>query len=180
MSRLIFSAIASVDGYTADTSGSFDWAAPDEEVHAFVNDRERTVGTFLYGRRMYETMAVWQELPEVVADFARLWKDADKIVYSSSLTGVSTPRTRLESLFDADAVRDLVASSERDVSIGGPTLAAAAFRAGIVDDVELFLVPISVGGGTPALPTDVVVPLHLEEERRFASGTVYLRYTVTR
>ena len=185
MARLIFSAIASVDGYTADTSGDFDWAAPDEEVHAFVNERERRIGTYLYGRRMYETMHVWQDLPgaddpPVMAEYAEIWRGADKVVFSTSLTEVWTPRTSLVPRFDPVAVRELVRSADRDVSVGGPTLAAEAFAAGLVDEVELCLVPVSVGGGTPALPLDTFLSLELQEERRFGGGTVFLHYAVRR
>jgi dihydrofolate reductase len=184
---LVFSAIASLDGYTADTTGSFDWAAPDEEVHAVVNARERGISTYLYGRRMFETMRVWQDIgrengdedvPTVMREYADIWRAADKVVYSSTLTGVTTPRTRVESAFDPAAVRELVASAPSDVSIGGPTLAAEAFRAGLVDEVALLLVPVSVGGGTPALPNDQLLRLELEEEYAFASGVVLVRYRV--
>ena len=181
---LVFSALASLDGYTVDSSGSFDWAAPDEEVHAVVNARERDIGTYLYGRRMFETMRVWQDIgandePAVMREYADIWRAADKVVYSSSLTGVGTPRTRVEPVFDPAAVRALVEAAPGDVSIGGPTLAAAAFRAGLVDAVELYLVPVSVGGGTPALPTDLMLHLELTEEHAFPSGTVMLRYRVS-
>lgn len=181
---LVFSALASLDGYTVDSSGSFDWAAPDEEVHAFVDDRERGIGTYLYGRRMYETMRVWQGMggegdSPVVRDYADIWRAADKVVYSSSLTEVTTPRTRVERDFDPAAVRSLVAEAPGDVSIGGPTLAAEAFRAGLVDEVTLFLQPVSVGGGTPALPAGLQLRLDLLEERSFVSGTVMVRYRVT-
>ncbi|HEY8281448.1 MAG TPA: dihydrofolate reductase family protein [Leifsonia sp.] len=184
MPRLIFSTIASLDGYTADTEGRFDWSAPDAEVHSFVNDRLRPMSTFLYGRRMYETMRVWQDLPgaddgPVIADFAQVWQGAQKVVYSSTLTEPATPRTRIVPRFDPGEVRALVDASTGDVSIGGPTLAAEAFRAGLVDEVELYLVPVSVGGGTPALPLDTRLPLELLEERRFSAGTVWLRYRVT-
>ncbi|WP_426625879.1 dihydrofolate reductase family protein [Leifsonia sp. McL0607] len=180
---LVFSAIASLDGYTADTTGSFDWAAPDEEVHAAVNARERGVSTYLYGRRMYETMRVWNDIgkgdePTVIREYADIWRAADKVVYSSTVTGVTTPRTRVESVFDPAAVRALVDSASGDVSIGGPTLAAEAFRAGLVDEVALLLVPISVGGGTPALPTDLMLQLELRETHAFASGVVLVRYRV--
>src|SRR5665213_2967578 len=150
MSTIIFSAIASLDGYTADASGRFDWAAPDEEVHAFVNELQRGIGTALYGRRMYETMRVWQTMPHgpdepaVIADFAAIWRAADKIVYSSTLTEASTPRTRILPRFDPDALREFRDSSDRDISVGGPTLAAEVFRAGLVGEVQLFLVPIAV------------------------------------
>ncbi|MFF1876643.1 dihydrofolate reductase family protein [Leifsonia sp. NPDC058230] len=184
MGRIIYSAIASADGYTADASGSFEWAFPGLEVHAFVNDLERSVGTYLYGRRMYETMHVWQNLPEgpddpaVEAEYAEIWRGADKVVYSTTLADVWTPRTRILRRFEPDEVRTLAASSDRDVSVGGPTLAAEAFRAGLVDEVQLFLVPISVGGGTPAFPRDHVVSLELLDEKRFESGAVFLRYRV--
>lgn len=183
MARLIFSAIASVDGYTVDASGSFEWAHPDHEVHAFVNDLERGIGTYLYGRRMYETMRAWQDMPEddpVIADYANVWRDADKVVFSSSLPGVTTPRTRLERAFDPDVVRELLRTADRDVSIGGPTVAAAAFAAGLVDEVWLILVPAAVGGGTPALPLGRFVALDLLDERRFGNGTVALHYAVKR
>jgi dihydrofolate reductase len=179
---LVFSAIASLDGYTVDSTGSFDWAAPDEEVHAAVNARERGIGTYLYGRRMFETMRVWQDIggdePAVMRDYADIWRAADKVVYSSTLTGVTTPRTRVEPVFDPVAVRALVDSARGDVSIGGPTLAAEAFRAGLIDEVALLLVPVSVGGGTPALPTGQMLRLDLQEEHAFASGVVLLRYSV--
>lgn len=183
MARLIFSAIASVDGYTVDASGSFEWAHPDREVHAFANDLDRGVGTYLYGRRMYETMRVWQDMPEddpLIADYAEVWRDADKVVFSSTLAEVTTPRTRLERTFDPELVRELVRTSDRDVSIGGPTVAAAAFAAGLVDEVWLILVPFAVGGGTPALPLGRFVALDLLEERRFGNGTVALHYSVKR
>ena len=181
MGRLIYSAIASLDGYVVDSEGSFQWAAPGAEVHAFVNELERPIGTYLYGRRMYETMAVWESLdldgePPEMRDFAEIWRAADKVVYSATLAVVSTPRTRLERAFEPDAVRRLVAGSERDLSLGGPTLAAAAFAAGLVDECHLFLHPVAVGGGTPALPPGQRIALTLADERRFASGVVYLRY----
>lgn len=182
---LLFSAIASLDGYTADTSGAFDWAAPDEEVHAFVNERQRAVGTHLYGRGMFETMRVWQDLPRVgdpavIREYADIWRAADKVVFSQTLAQVTTPRTRLETRFDPAAIRRLVDESDTDVSIGGPTLAAEAFRAGLVDELELFLVPVSVGGGTPALPIDLVLDLTLLEQHTFPGGTVAVRYAVNR
>ena len=179
MAKLIYSAIASLDGYVADRDGNFDWAAPDAEVHAFVNDLERPVGTYLYGRRMYETMAAWETLDDPAPEmrgFAELWRAADKVVYSRTLDAVSTPRTRLERELDPSAVRALVAGAARDVSIGGPTLAGPALAAGLVDQIQLFLNPISVGGGTPALPHDVRVDLQLLDQRRFGNGVVYLRY----
>ncbi|HEY6761111.1 MAG TPA: dihydrofolate reductase family protein [Baekduia sp.] len=180
--RLIASSICSLDGYTVDAAGRFDWSAPDAELHAFINDRERPIGTHLYGRRMYDTLKVWQTMddPEpVMRDFAALWRAADKVVYSTTLAEASTPRTRVERAFDPDAVRALKAGTDRDLSIGGPTLAAHAFVAGLVDEVQLFVQPIAVGGGTPALPPGQRVDLRLEDERRFAGGAVFLRYAVT-
>jgi dihydrofolate reductase len=184
MGRLIYSALTSLDGYVEDASGNFDWAEPDEAVHAFVNDLERSHGTYLYGRRLYDTMAVWETLdtlpdqPPVVLDFARLWRAADKIVYSRTLESVATARTRLERSFDPAAVRALKESSSSDLSIGGAHLAAEAFRAGLVDECHLLVNPIVVGGGKAALPHDVRIPLELLDERRFDSGVVYLRYRV--
>lgn len=181
MARLIYSAIASLDGYTADEAGNFDWAAPDAELHAFVNDLERDVGTHLYGRRMYETMAVWETMdvsaePEVMRDYAGIWRAADKVVYSRTLATPSTPRTRIERNFDPQAVRRMKDAARRDISVGGPGLAAHALRAGIVDEIQLFFVPAVVGGGTRALPEGLRVDLELLDERRFAGGAVYLRY----
>ena len=181
MARLIYSAIASLDGYTADADGKFDWAAPDAELHGFVNDLERGVGTHLYGRRMYETMAVWETMdvsaePDVMRDYAEIWRDADKVVYSRTLAAASTPRTRIERDFDPQAVRRMKETAGRDLSVGGPGLAAHALRAGIVDEIQLFLVPVVVGGGTRALPDGLRVDLELLDQRRFAGGAVYLRY----
>ncbi|WP_025159208.1 dihydrofolate reductase family protein [Leifsonia aquatica] len=183
MGRLLFSTSVSLDGYTVDASSSFDWAAPDDDVHAFINRRERAVGTYLFGRRMYETMRVWDDLPgpgdaPVVGAFADVWRDIDKVVYSSTLPAVEMARSRIERTFDPVVVRALVETSERDVSVGGPTLAAAAFRAGLIDEVSLFVVPVSVGGGTPALPRALRLRLDLLEERSFPGGTVLLRYRV--
>jgi dihydrofolate reductase len=182
VAKLIYSAITSLDGYVADENGNFDWAAPDEEVHAFVNDLERPVGTYLYGRRMYEAMRVWEtahtfaDQRPVMQDFAQIWQAADKIVYSTTLDAVSSARTRIEREFDPDAVRQLKAGAERDLTVGGPDLAAQAIRAGLVDEWQLFLTPIVVGGGNPSLPDDVRVNLELLDERRFAGGVVHLRY----
>jgi len=181
VARLIFSAIASLDGYTADEAGKFDWAAPDAELHAFVNDLERGVGTHLYGRRMYQTMAVWETMdvsaePDVMRDYAGIWRAADKVVYSRTLAAVATPKTRIEREFDPEAVRRMKETAERDISVGGPGLAAHALRAGVVDEIQLVLVPVVVGGGTRALPDGLRADLDLLDERRFASGAVYLRY----
>lgn len=184
MASLIYSAIASLDGYIADANGNFDWAAPDEEVHAFVNDLERSVGTYLYGRRMYETMLFWEtadrtpDQPAVVRDYTAIWQAADKVVYSTTLTAPASAKTRLERGFDPDSVHELKASAERDLGVGGAGLAAHAIRAGLVDEFQLFVTPIVVGGGTPWLPGDIRVPLELLAERQFASGVVYLHYRV--
>jgi dihydrofolate reductase len=180
---LRFTAIASVDGYIEDRTGAFDWAQPDEEVHAFVNDQERSVSTYLYGRRMWETMRWWgtdeatTDQPAVAQDYAAVWRAADKVVVSSTLTEVLEPRARLERTFDPDAVRALKDAAGADLSVGGPGLAAAALAAGLVDEIALLLVPVAVGGGKPALP-DARLDLELREERRFRGGTVFLRYAV--
>ncbi|HEY1366016.1 MAG TPA: dihydrofolate reductase family protein [Gaiellaceae bacterium] len=174
---LIYSAIASLDGYAADEDGTFEWAAPDEEVHAFLNELERPVGTYLYGRRMYETMAAWETMEgqsDVSRDYATIWRAAEKVVYSTTLAEVTTARTRLERAFDPEAVRRLKADG--DASVGGPHLAAQALAAGLVDELQLYLAPVVVGGGTRALPDGVRMELALLDERRFASGFVYLRY----
>lgn len=183
MARLIYAAITSLDGYVEDEDGKFDWAMPDEEVHAFVNELERPVGTHLYGRRMYETMVFWESPPDLagqpafVRDFAEIWQAADKIVYSRTLPTASGARTRIERDFDPEAVRRLKATAARDLTVGGPELAAQAIEAGLVDEYHLFLVPVAVGGGKRSLPGDRVrVNLELLDERRFRSGTVYLRY----
>jgi dihydrofolate reductase len=185
VAKLIYSTIASLDGYVADESGSFDWAAPDEEVHKFVNNLERRVGTYLYGRRMYEVLAAW-ETPEtfddpspVILDYAQIWQGADKVVYSRTLESAATARTRIERNFELDAIGERKASADRDISVGGPELAAQAIRAGLVDEYHVFLAPIIVGGGTRSLPDDAWVELELVDERRFASGFVYLHYQVT-
>ena len=182
MGRLIYSAITSVDGYVADREGNFDWAEPDEEVHRFVNDLERPVGTYLLGRRMYEVLRYWEnppaiaEQPDFVQDFARLWQGAEKVVYSKTLTEVSSRRTRLERNFDPTAVARLKAAALHDLTVGGPTLAGQAINAGRVDEIHLFLNPIAVGGGTAALPADLRLRLELLDQRRFGNGVVYLRY----
>jgi dihydrofolate reductase len=182
VAKLIYSAITSLDGYVADKEGNFDWAAPDEEVHSFVNELERPVGTYLYGRRMYEVMAYWEtaaaavDLPPFVQDFAVIWKAADKIVYSKTLETVSTARTRIERDFDAEAVWQLKASAGRDITVGGPDLAGQAIKAGLVDELQLFVSPVVVGGGTHSLPHDVQLKLELLGERRFGNGVVYLHY----
>ncbi len=184
MARLIYSAILSLDGYIEDAEGSFDWAMPDEETHQFINDLERETGTYLYGRRMYEMMTAWETDPSLMAespitrDFAEIWQAADKIVYSKTLQTVATRKTRIERNFDAEVIRQLKATAERDLAIGGSELAAQAFRSGLIDECQLFLAPILVGGGKPALPKQVRLELSLLEERRFGSGMIYLRYRV--
>jgi dihydrofolate reductase len=182
VAKLIYSAITSLDGYVEDEDGNFGWAAPDEELHAFVNDLERPVGTYLYGRRMYEVMVAW-ETPQrfadqrpVIQDFAEIWQAADKIVYSKTLKTVSSARTRIERDFDSEAVRRMKAPAGPDITVGGPDLAAQAIAAGLVDEYHLFVVPIVVGGGKRALPTDVPLKLELLDERRFADGVVHLHY----
>lgn len=182
MAALVYSAIASLDGYVSDEDGGFDWAGPDPQVHAFVNDLERPIGTYLYGRRMYETMRYWdtagttRDLPPYVTDYAAIWRAAEKVVFSRSLPGVSTARTRLERAFDPDAIRALKEHADADVSIGGPDLAAEAIRAGLVDEYRLFLHPVLIGGGAPALPAKIRIALQLQQERRFDGGVVFLRY----
>lgn len=179
MARLIYAAIASLDGYVEDEQGRFDWAAPDEEVHAFVNDLERPVGTHLYGRRMYETMVYWETDDDQAAlarDYAEIWRAADKVVYSRTLQTVSSERTRIEREFDAAAIRRLKESSRSDIAIGGAELAGQAIAGGLVDECRLLLGPVLVGGGKRALPAGVHAELELLDERRFRSGVVYLHY----
>ena len=182
MAKLIYTAIASLDGYIEDKTGNFDWAAPDAEVHKYINDHERGAGTYLFGRRMYDVMAVWETDPSLagqsplLADYAQIWQAADKIVYSRTLESVRTARTRIERRFDPEAVRRVIASASRDVAVGGPELAAQAFKAGLVDECNLYVVPILVGGGKPSLPADVFLRLELLDEHRFAGGVVHLRY----
>lgn len=181
MARLVYAAITSLDGYVEDAHGRFDWAAPDAEVHAFVNDLERPIGTYLYGRRMYETMVFWEtggDDDPVTRDYAEVWRSADKIVFSRSLDAVASRRTRLERSFDPEGVRKLKASAPTDLSIGGAELAGQAFAAGLVDECHLFLAPVVVGGGKPALPTGLRLDLTLVGERSFASGFVHLHYRV--
>ncbi len=185
MAKLIFSSIASLDGYVADEHGNFDWGAPDEEVHTFFNELERPIGTYLYGRRMYDVMRYWEtadteDQPEVAREYARIWQAADKIVFSSTLGDASTGRTTIERNFDPDAIGTMKGSAGRDISVGGPTLAAEAFRAGLVDECHLVLAPVLVGGGTRALPDGVRTQLELLDERRFASGMVHLHYRIVR
>lgn len=187
MAALIYSAIASLDGYVADADGKFDWSAPDEEVHRFVNDLERPVGTSIYGRKMYDVLRVWQDdawmgddPDPALKDYASIWRATDKVVVSSTLSEPLTPRTRIERSFDPDAIRALLDASPADVSIGGPTIAAAALRAGLVSEICLFLSPVVVGGGLRALPDDLRLDLRLVETRRFGNGVVFTRHAVGR
>ena len=179
MGRLIYSTITSADGYIEDAEGGIDWGEPDDEAFALVNDLQRQVGTYLYGRRMYEVMVAWETItddqPEM-HDFAQLWRAADKVVYSRTLEAPFSARTRIERSFAPEAVRELKASAARDISVGGADLAAQALAAGLVDECRLFLAPVIVGGGTPSLPDHVRLDLDLLEERRFGNGMVYLRY----
>jgi dihydrofolate reductase len=186
MARLIYFAIGSLDGFVEDASGNFEWAAPDEEVHAFVNELERPIGTYLYGRRMYETMVFWETAdpdgdgPAVARDFAAIWQAADKIVYSRTLERVSSARTRIERELDPDAIERMKRNAGSDLGIGGAELAGQAIAAGVVDELHLLVVPVLVGGGKRALPNDVRVQLELLDERRFQSGAVFLRYRARR
>ena len=185
MAQLIYAAIASLDGYVADEDGNFDWAEPDAEVHAFVNELERPIGTYLCGRRLYEVMVIWETIPTVaeppvIKDYADIWRAADKIVYSKTLETVSSARTRIERDFDPEAVRQMLASAGADISVGGPELAAHAFKAGLVNECHLFLVPWMVGRGKRALPDNVRLKLELLDERRFRSGVVHLHYRIAR
>ena len=182
MAKLIYTAIASLDGYIEDATGTFDWAAPDDEVHAFVNDLERPIGTYLYGRRMYDTMLFWEtagtddDQSAAVKDYAQIWRAAEKVVFSRSLDAVSSARTRIERSFDPEAIRQLKETSASDITVGGPELAAQAIGAGLVDECHLFLNPIVVGGGKRGLPNDLRLQLELLDEQRFGSGVVHLHY----
>jgi dihydrofolate reductase len=184
MAKVIYSSITSLDGYIEDEKGNFDWAAPDEEVHSFVNELERPIATYLYGRRMYETMVYWETVhtlpgqPALVKDFAEIWRAAEKIVYSKTLKAVSSVRTRIEPDFAPEAIRRMKATAGSDMSLGGPELAAQAIKAGLVDEFRLLVHPIVVGGGKRSLPNNVRLKPELLYERRFASGVVYLQYRV--
>jgi dihydrofolate reductase len=184
MAKLIYTVIMSLDGYNADKNGNFNWAEPDEEVHSFINELGRHDGTYLYGRRMYEVMAVWQTLPthdqpSCIADFANIWRAADKVIYSKTLKTASTPRTRIEQHFEPEAVRRIKASATRDLAVGGPTLAAHAFKAGLIDVCHVFIAPIIVGDGNSAFPSDIHLQLMLQDEHRFRNGMLYLHYRST-
>jgi dihydrofolate reductase len=184
MAKLIYTAISSLDGYVADAEGNFDWSVPDEEVHRFVNDLERPIGTYLLGRRMYEVMRYWDtaptgnDEPSAGQEYAKIWQAADKIVYSKSLDRISTGNMKIEREFEPEAIKQLKTTATRDVSIGGPTLAAQALKLGLVDECHLFLSPVVVGGGNPALPDKVRLGLELLDERRFVNGVVHLHYRV--
>ena len=185
MAKLIYTAITSLDGYVEDATGNFDWGAPGREVHAFINDLERPIGTYLYGRRMYETMVFWESVdtgpdqPAVTRDYAEIWRAAEKIVYSRSLQTVSSARTRIERELDPNTVRELKETSTADITIGGAELAGQALALGLVDECHLFLGPILVGGGKRALPDNISAQLELLDERRFGNGVVHLRYRVS-
>lgn len=182
MAKLVYSMITSLDGYIADEDGNFDWAVPDDEVHAFINDIERSYGTYLYGRRLYEMMVGWEtdhtlaEQSPLMRDFAELWQAADKIVYSKTLEAVSTTKTRIERDFDPEAIRHMKVSAEQDMEVGGADLASQAFKARLVDECHLFVVPIVVGGGKQCFTNNVRVKLELLDEHRFGNGTIYLHY----
>ena len=184
MGRLISTHIASLDGYINDEQGRFDWSEPDEQVHAFVNDLERPIGTYLYGRRLYEVMTYWEtalEQPdahEVEQDYARLWQAAEKVVYSTTLAEPSTARTRIERTFDPDAIRKLKDESDRDLTIGGADLASQALKAGLVDEIRLLFSPVIIGAGTRFLTDHTRINLELTDERRFPNGVVYLAYQI--
>jgi dihydrofolate reductase len=184
MAKLIYVTNVSVDGYIEDADGNFAWTEPSDEYFAFITDLVRPIGTYLYGRRLYETMAVWETEPalaagsELRADFAEVWQSAEKVIYSTTLAAPSTGNARIERSFDPDAVRTMKAAAARDLMIGGAALAGAAFTAGLVDEVHLFVNPVFVGHGKPAVPTDTHIPMELLDQRRFASGTLYLRYGV--
>ena len=184
MSKLIYIANVSLDGYIEDSHGNFDWTEPSDDYFAFITDLVRSAGTYLYGRRLYEAMAVWETDPAVAArseltsDFADVWQAANKVVYSTTLHEVSTAKTQLERTFDPNAIRDLKASAAKDLTVGGPNLAAHAFKAGLVDECQLFICPVFVGAGKPSLPRDMRAELELLDERRFSSGVLHLRYRV--
>ena len=184
MGNLIYSMITSLDGYISDERGRFDWAEPDEETHTFVNDLERPIGTYLYGRRMYEVMSYWgaevddTDQPPYVRDYTKIWRAADKIVFSTSSGSVSSGRTRIEPSFDADDIRRLKASTTHDISIGGPVIAAQAFAAGLIDEYRAFIAPVVVGGGARSLPDGMRLDLELTDEHRFGNGSIYVRYRV--
>ena len=181
MADLIYSVLASLDGYIADRDGNFDWAEPDDEVHTFVNDLERPIGTHLYGRRLYEVMVAWETMDlgdqaPYLRDYQQIWRAADKVVFSTTLTAVGSERTRLEPVFDPSVIREMKASAGADIGVGGPGLAAHAIRAALVDEFRILVVPVIVGGGNPWLPDDARLDLELLDERRFRNGTVYLGY----
>ncbi len=182
MGRLIYSAMQSLDGYVADAAGKFDWAEPDESVHTFANELQRTIGMNLLGRRMYEVMSAWETLgaqgdePAYIQEFGELWRASDKVIYSTTLDSVPAARTRIERAFEPDAVRRMKDEIVGDISIAGPTLAAQAIAAGLVDEYQLFVVPVIVGGGTRCLPDGIRLDLQLVSQRRFDNGTVYVSY----
>ncbi len=184
MGRLIFASIVSLDGYVADAEGRFDWSEPDEEVHRAVNEIQRPIGTHLYGRRLYDVLVAWEtwdvtDEPEVIRDYAQIWRGADKVVYSRTLEEPKSARTRIVEELDVTAIVELKATSPGDILIGGPEIAALALAAGIVDEIHLFVSPVVVGSGNPVFPDDLALSLELVEERRFGNGVVHLHYSVT-
>ncbi|CAN5286941.1 dihydrofolate reductase family protein [soil metagenome] len=183
MAALIYSSFTSLDGYVADREGRFDWSVPDDEVHAYVNESLRRFGIHLYGRKLYETMRVWEDMslddePEVIREFAAYWKASEKVVYSRTLTTVSSARTSIADDFDPDEIQRLKSSADTDLLVGGATLGAEALRAGLVDEIQQFVCPVIVGGGLRFLPEDLELQLELIDSHRFAGGTVSLRYRV--
>jgi dihydrofolate reductase len=184
--RLIYSAITSLDGYVADAQGKFEWGAPDEEVHRFVNHRVRPAGTYLYGRRMYEVLAYWETVdprgdqPAFMREFAEIWQAPDKIVYSGTLEHVSTARTRIERSFEPKTIEAFKAASERDLTVGGPELARQALAARLVDELQLIVAPVVVGGAIRWLAEDLRLELELVDEGRFSNGMTHLRYRIQR
>jgi dihydrofolate reductase len=186
MGKLVYSMIVSLDGYVNDAQGQFGWGAPDEELHVFIGEQSRSLGTYLYGRRIYETMLFWEtahtlpDAPPFVVEYAQVWQAAEKVVHSTTLQDVASARSRLVRSFDPEAVGELKAASPLDVSVHGPHLAAHALRAGLVDEVQLYVAPVLVGGGTRFFPDDVQLDLELLDQRRFGGGVLYLRYGVQR
>ena len=184
MAKLIYATITSLDGYVADENGDFAWGEPNEEMHKFVNNLEQTIGTYLYGRRMYEVMVVWETMhalpdqPGYILEYSEIWRDTDKIVYSKTLEGASSSRTRIEREFDPEAIRQMKMQAERDISVAGPELAAQALAAGLVDEIHRFVSPVVVGGGNQSLPDDLRLNLELLDENRFTGGMVHLRYAI--
>jgi dihydrofolate reductase len=188
MGKLIYLITTSLDGYATDKDGNFDWAAPSEEVHAFVNDKLRNVGTILMGRNLYETMKVWEDIPtegvggimdgpsQAMNEYAKIWHNANKVVYSTSLSEVTIANTTIEQSFDLARIQEMVAESDKDFDIGGPQLAAEAIKAGIIDEYHQIIAPVMIGGGTHWLPKEVKAELQLVDVQKFENGFVHLKY----